>query len=111
MSEQLRAPRFGSHVSRRVLAVATIGLLPALIALITPGAGIQMWFAVTSFVVGGVAAGYLSIGLLRQFRCPRCGRRIDTHEATQNQEDAPILYFCKPCDVVWDSGLRTPGNL
>lgn len=111
MSEHLRAPHFGSRVSKRVLAVVIIGLLPALIALIIPGVGIPTWFAVTSFIVGGVVAGYLSIGLLRQFRCPRCGGCIEMHEATQNQENAPILYFCRPCDVVWDSGLRTPSIL
>jgi hypothetical protein len=111
MTEYLGAPCFGTYPSKRVLGIMGLGLIPTLATILGLGAAIPTWFAVASFVAGGVTAGCISIRLLQQFRCPRCGARVPKHEPTKNVENTPIQYICKACDVVWDSGLRTPDNL
>jgi predicted RNA-binding Zn-ribbon protein involved in translation (DUF1610 family) len=111
MSELLPAPKFGQSISKRVFGVLIAGLIPALLTFIAPAIAISTWFVGAIFIASTFVAGYLTIRQLRQFRCPRCGESILKHEDTQNQENAPIVYFCKSCDVKWDTGLRTPTSL
>lgn len=111
MSEHLPAPQFGSFISKWVFGVLIVGLIPAFLTFFVPALAISTWLAVASFIASAFAAGYLTIRQLRQFRCPRCRESIQKHEDTQNQESVPIVYFCKSCDAVWDTGLRTPTSL
>lgn len=111
MSEHLPAPQFGKAISKKVIGVLIVGLIPAFITFIVPTLAIPTWLPAVSFIASGFIAGYLTIQHLRQFHCPRCGKSIQKHEDTQDKENTPILYFCKSCDVEWDTGVRTPSNL
>lgn len=93
-----------------MLAVVALGLVPAAISLLVDDSGIPAWVSVAAFVAGGMAAGFVSRAALASFRCPRCDQSIARHEPTRDALDAPIQYHCAGCDVVWDSGLRTPSS-
>jgi predicted RNA-binding Zn-ribbon protein involved in translation (DUF1610 family) len=110
MSEHLPAQQFGQSIAKRVFGIMIVGLIPAFITFIVPALVIPKWLPVGAYIASGFAAGYLTIRQLRQFRCPRCGECIQKHVDTRNQENTPIIYFCKSCDVEWDTGLRTPSG-
>jgi RNase P subunit RPR2 len=59
----------------------------------------------------GVVASSIQRRELRRFQCPRCHRTLQTHEPTHGQPDVPIRFFCRSCDVLWDTGLRTPRRI
>ena len=55
-----------------------------------------------------VAAGFVAVlvGLYYRRRCPQCGHRMmfraESLRAQANRHR--ILFDCKHCDIVWDSG-------
>ena len=108
MTERQRAPFFG-RLAWRIIGAAALGTLPALAWFF--GSAVPMWVAMGSFLAGGLAAGYLSIRAMKQFRCPRCGAHIPQHEPTGDEENVPILFVCKTCDVEWDTAFRTGSTL
>jgi hypothetical protein len=111
MTEHLKAPRFAARISVRVFGLIAISLAPTVIGLAASSVVIPLWFSVGSFVIGSIAAALVSARWLREFHCPRCGASVPQHEPTMNAINAPIVYNCKSCDVVWDTGLRTPSNM
>ena len=111
MTEHLQAPKFGPYVYKRVIGIVAIGLVPLTLSIVLPIGSIATWIVVLSFIGSGLTASIFAIRLMRRFRCPRCGASIPNHESVVNGENSPVFYRCKPCDVVWDSGLRTPSNL
>jgi hypothetical protein len=67
---------------------------------------VPLWFPVAGLVALLVAFYY-------RRRCPQCGCRM-VFRAEPRHPDTyryRILFDCKPCDVVWDSGEVQEENL
>ncbi len=109
MAQYLEVPHFGRRVTRRVLGIVALGLVPAALSFLEMG--VAIWLSVVVFLAAGLAAGFVARHELGVFRCPRCGHAIHDHEPTLDQPDASIRYLCPACDVMWHSGLRTPSGL
>src|SRR5262245_39598561 len=109
MTQQLEAPQIGRRITRRVLGIVALGLVPTLLWFLE--VRVPAWASVAAFVAAGVVAGLVARHELSLFRCPRCGASIRDHVPTNDEPETPIRYLCTACDVMWDSGLRTPSGL
>ena len=45
---------------------------------------------------------------VKQFHCPDCGELIPNHMPTTDKGGDPIEYLSETCDILWDTGLRSP---
>ena len=45
------------------------------------------------------------------FACPKCQLRISEFMDTKGELAAPVNYYCKNCDVIWETGLKTTSNM
>lgn len=111
MVENLRVNQWAARVSKRVFGIMAVGVLPAVVAMLADWSRGMVWASIGAFVVASAAAGYLARLELRRFSCPRCRAVIPDYESTNGQPDAPIRYLCRKCDVLWDTGWRTPSGL
>ena len=109
MTRYLAVPRSGRRIEKQVLAIVAAGLLPAALSFI--GLPVPLRLSVAAFVAAGCVAGLVARRELGRFRCPKCSVAIREHEPTHDEPGAPIRYRCLACDVVWDTGLRTPTGL
>lgn len=53
-----------------------------------------------------VLISYMNISF-KNYRCPRCGKKIGHWPKTGLGWDAPILYSCPDCKIEWDTGAKS----
>jgi predicted RNA-binding Zn-ribbon protein involved in translation (DUF1610 family) len=99
--------RFGKRYILRNIALA----IPPSIALCVlwfsrNEAGSTTWIATASFVVWMVGWVLADVVWFRRYRCPSCGSPIRSATITRRQAGDPIIYFCRECNVEWDTRLR-----
>jgi Ca2+/Na+ antiporter len=61
-----------------------------------------------AFVVAGVILTVRQLSKIIGFKCPQCRTRIWKPTDTRGKADVPICFYCEKCDIIWDSGVRTP---
>lgn len=61
-------------------------------------------------IVGGLALGFLVIGLtivyqltLYQFRCPKCGKRLPVQRPSRGDF---YRFHCRDCRTIWLTGVQ-----
>src|SRR5688500_4040949 len=86
--------------------------IPFAVALLCAFAGVWWLESIPGFFCAfGVGAVLGIVGVVRQerrfrrFPCPTCGTVLDRSDA--GEDGRPIVFECKPCDTVWDTGFRT----
>lgn len=99
------AKRFGLRALLPLLIVGILGF--AAVLLLPPEKG-WLWFSL--LVVLTIAAALLSAWRLGRFYCPDCGAHLPQYLDTDGKPDAPIKFYCQPCDVLWETGLRTTSD-
>ena len=83
------------------------------VAFVFMGLGLFLW-AVQGWVVPGFLCAFAGgaggiiwfFALMYRYRCPQCGARLRFQPPPT--DGAPIKYYCRACDVAWDTGLTRP---
>ena len=108
MPIEKRDPEFGT---RFILPLVVIFAVAALCGLVAMGysqdhkgwAGIWPFCLVVGLMLIAIFA--LHHRVLRRYRCPQCGSRIPFYREDSTRVEE-YRYYCKDCDVIWNTGLR-----
>ena len=108
MTQRLKNPELKKRTVRLTLPPLLVFGLAVTWAFFSDAADWVRWTVM--FAAFAALAGYLAIRLpriMRTFRCPRCHSPIETYLDTGGAAGAAIDYYCKNCDVIWETGITT----
>lgn len=64
------------------------------------------WLMAALFVLWIAGWMLADLRLLRRYRCPTCGLAIRRPTIVDRGPGDPVLYYCRRCDVEWDTRAR-----
>jgi len=71
---------------------------------------IIFWISVILFISGIILGFVLDRMRLKNFHCPKCNKLILKPTIVNAEPNDPINYYCKNCDIEWETGLRVPDS-